>query len=523
MFKYTTTATAIALALSLQACSSVPGLPGLNIGNPSLSNQSSAKHVLQREMSVANAARIAGDMPTATRMYREIARQDPRAIAPRLALGDTLLASGATHEAVRAYQGALRINSSNYEALVGIGRAQLALNQPADALSYFEQAALSAPGDPFARNGRGVALDQLGRHQEAQAVYLSLLERDPSNMKVRNNYALSLALAGEFDDSTDIFTGLVAAPDAEARIRQNLALVYGLQGNDGQAAHISRADLDEDAVISNLKYFQRIRGSESIRHKAVALSSAPKADMTDAFVIKRQSSLPYDYSPSSDDIQFNATDVEEQRWLSPDAAPSFGDVSFNANAELFASTATGQEVASAEVPPMTDEFVAPRPIHTVPDPALALKAFTAPAESVEMEEAGASVVSVEFNMGEELLEKATVAPTTLAALPNEGVVQSASSEIEQSDAKISQRVGGTPAVMPINSVEVSSTEALTEIVESDALHAEETGNSTDEVMIDEPASSQISAMTTGEGVSSSIFGSNTIDTGVRRPAVPAVF
>ena len=37
----------------------------------------------------------------------------------------------------------------------------------------------------------------------------------------------------------------------------------GLQGNDGQAAHVARMDLDEDAVENNLRYYETIRNLDS--------------------------------------------------------------------------------------------------------------------------------------------------------------------------------------------------------------------------------------------------------------------
>ena len=96
---------------------------------------------------------------------------------------------------------------------------------------------------------------------------------------MRNNYALSLALAGKYDDATDILQSLVQVPDAEERMRQNLALVYGLEGNDGQAAHFGRMDLDEDAVNNNLKYYQAMRNLDSPTARAADLTKPPADDL----------------------------------------------------------------------------------------------------------------------------------------------------------------------------------------------------------------------------------------------------
>lgn len=289
MWKSLKPATAIALALGVGACTSIEGpfsvLPGPRdqFTNASLVPD---KEDISNEMRLADAAQAAGDKATAIAIYRKLAREYPFALKPRLALGDALLAAKAPQEAERAYEGALKLKPNSHQALTGLGRVELALHKPAEALHYFERAVKAKPGDTEARNGQAVALDQLGDHARAQAIYLDLLARDSTNLRVRNNYALSLALAGKYDESADILSGLAAAPDAETKVRQNLALVYGLAGNEGQAAHVARMDLDEDAVSNNLRYYQRLRNTPSPVEKGAALlnptsHTAPLAPVTE--------------------------------------------------------------------------------------------------------------------------------------------------------------------------------------------------------------------------------------------------
>ena len=179
--------------------------------------------------------------------------------------------------------GALNLSNKNVEARVGLGRAKLAIRQPADALTEFERALKVDKSSAIALNGKAVALDQLGQHAEAQSIYLKLLDQDPSNLKVRSNYGLSLALEGRSAHASDVLASLSAAPDAEPRIRQNLALAYGLAGNDGQAAHIARQDLDEDAVQNNLRYFARLRNMKSPIARGSVLSTPAKEAVSESF------------------------------------------------------------------------------------------------------------------------------------------------------------------------------------------------------------------------------------------------
>ncbi|MFZ1989010.1 MAG: tetratricopeptide repeat protein [Alphaproteobacteria bacterium] len=268
MYKQLLSATAIALALSLQGCGS---LSAPHEDNAFTAARPAAKSAFDEKLGLADASLAAGDSASAIRMYRDLAREYPISLEPRLKLGAALLAANAPQEAARAYEGANTINAT-YEGLTGIGRVYLALRQPADALHAFDRAAQMRPSDVAARNGQGVALDQLGRHAEAQKIYLAILEKEPSNIKVRSNYALSLAFAGKYDEAVDILNSLAQVPDSDDRIRQNLALVYGLAGNPSQAAHFGRMDLDEDAVSSNLKYYGAMRNLDAPAEKSGAMT-----------------------------------------------------------------------------------------------------------------------------------------------------------------------------------------------------------------------------------------------------------
>lgn len=272
MYKHLLSATAIALAFGLQGCGMLPTTPKVDAsGSFAHADKPGARGIVAEKVGLADAALAAGDSASAIRMYRDLAREYPLSIEPRIRLGAALLGANAPQEAARVYEGANKINPT-YDGLTGLGRVYLALRQPADALKEFDRAAQMRPGDAAAMNGQGVALDQLGRHAEAQKIYLAVLDKDPSDIKVRSNYALSLAFAGKFDDAADILNSLAQVPGSDNRIRQNLALVYGLAGNPGQAAHFGRMDLDEDAVNSNLKYYGAVRALNAPAEKTPDLT-----------------------------------------------------------------------------------------------------------------------------------------------------------------------------------------------------------------------------------------------------------
>jgi Flp pilus assembly protein TadD len=115
------------------------------------------------------------------------------------------------------------------------------------------------PQQVRALNGAGIALDLLGRHQEAQQSYRIALAIKPDDRAVRNNLGLSLALGGNYDGAIADLSQLTLEPGTTARMRENLALALGLKGDDAGAAKIERADLDAQAIAENQRFFTTVR------------------------------------------------------------------------------------------------------------------------------------------------------------------------------------------------------------------------------------------------------------------------
>jgi Flp pilus assembly protein TadD len=209
---------------------------------------------------LARAARAAGDLPSAVNLYRSALARQPGKDAVAVELGDTLIEADAVDDAVAAYGRVPPASEARLGALLGLMRAQLSLSSPAKALDYADQALSLASQDRRAIVGRGVALDLLGRHAEAQASYRAVLATAPQDLAARNDLALSLALSGAFAEALDILKPLAQSSAATPRTRQNLALIYGLMGDNERAAALSRVDLDEPTTETNLRFFALVRG-----------------------------------------------------------------------------------------------------------------------------------------------------------------------------------------------------------------------------------------------------------------------
>jgi Flp pilus assembly protein TadD len=220
---------------------------------------------LERTLRLAGAARTGGDLASAVRLYRQAIRQHPEQLRPYIDLGDTLHAQGKYHEAIDAFDAAVKLArttddaAGEADARTGEGRALLGLRRPAEALEPLAAALELAPRHRVARNARAVALDGLGRHREAQEIYRSLLERDDANARAQGNLGLSLAISGDHDAAVRVLDDLVMRAGAGPRARQNLAVAYALAGDYDAAREVMRADLGERAVEDNVAYLDTVR------------------------------------------------------------------------------------------------------------------------------------------------------------------------------------------------------------------------------------------------------------------------
>jgi Flp pilus assembly protein TadD len=248
--------TAISICALLIACAGASGAqakPSSEGDGPQLS-VSDSKTALQ----LARAARSAGDLSAAIKLYRSIAGKgaDP---AVQVEFADALLQGGLIDDAIGIYQAVNPASKAEVGALLGLQGCYLRLSQPARALEYAQRAATLAPRDERAQVGVGVSLDGAGRHREAQTAYRLALAVAPRSIAARNDLALSLALTGQYQEAIEILTPMAKSANASARTRQNLALIYGLKGDREQAMAMSRADLEAPAAEANLRFFDFVR------------------------------------------------------------------------------------------------------------------------------------------------------------------------------------------------------------------------------------------------------------------------
>jgi tetratricopeptide (TPR) repeat protein len=224
--------------------------------------------------------------------------------------------------------------------LIGLGRVYLVEHKPGEAVSYLDLAIKRGATAAFVWNDKGVALDQLRRHQEAQQAYRTGLNNYPNDRALRNNLALSLAMAREFREAESMLRILASDPGATARTRQNLALVLGLEGDDAGARRIAEADLDGAALDNNEHFYDYMRAlmtgtplpspvaTETITARPTARIARAEVDSLPppvwverpARAFKFRAPGPENFAPDAD--QFSAAGALSAPKQSADAAPT---------------------------------------------------------------------------------------------------------------------------------------------------------------------------------------------------------
>lgn len=214
------------------------------------------------DLRLARATRNAGDLESATNLYREAMVRNPGNPQIAIELGDVLIDSDQPEQAIDLFS---TVNGDKAQPDIyvraerGIGRAYLVMQEAQAALDHFILARNQGPLDLRTLVDCGVALDLLRRHAEAQESYRAALHIAPHDTGARNDLALSLALTQQYDAALDTIVPVARSASATPQVRQNLALIYGLKGDGSAADALSRLDLDAVATNSNLKLFSALR------------------------------------------------------------------------------------------------------------------------------------------------------------------------------------------------------------------------------------------------------------------------
>jgi tetratricopeptide (TPR) repeat protein len=139
-------------------------------------------------------------------------------------------------QALEHYRVALAAKPADPELLASIGQILVAMNRPAEASPFLEQALEAEPFSITARFDLAVAYARSGKLQEAVQQYQALMQTDAADIRVHHNLGLALRQLGRNADAAAAFARATTLAPDRAPGWVGLALSLEADGRGGEAA-----------------------------------------------------------------------------------------------------------------------------------------------------------------------------------------------------------------------------------------------------------------------------------------------
>jgi Flp pilus assembly protein TadD len=192
-------------------------------------------------------------------------------------LAEALRQLGQHEQAAQTARQVLTLQPTNIEAMLEVGRAEIARGQAFYGIAPLEQARDLAPNDWRPLSLLGVAYQQVRRAEDAHAAWHSALAISPDNPNILTNAGMALATSGDAAGAEAMLRRAVAQPTATLQMRLNLAMTLGLQGKMSEAEQIIRRDLPPEAAERNLQWLRAQGQGRALATAAVSPSDQASA------------------------------------------------------------------------------------------------------------------------------------------------------------------------------------------------------------------------------------------------------
>jgi len=232
---------AFALAASATACATAPK------DEQALAMREAMKPASPEERAAANRA----DALTRANFWAKENNKDPEDLTSALEFARALREIGSHDRAIDVMSRTLIVHPDSVDAVMLLGRIQMAKGDVPSAARAFNRATQIEPERAETWAALGTTYDRQGHHGLAQTAYLKALELEPTRTTTLTNYGLSLVLSGDLQRAEAKLRLAAANPDANARVTENLALVLGLQGRFDEMKAVSGAAAPDTVVEQN--------------------------------------------------------------------------------------------------------------------------------------------------------------------------------------------------------------------------------------------------------------------------------
>ncbi len=181
---------------------------------------------------------------------------NPRDVSALIGAGEAALALDDPHGAAGFFARADAIESGNGRIKAGLARVMLKLQNPAEALRLFDQAARLGYPDATILTERGLARDMTGDQAGAQRDYQAALARTPDDAELRRRYAASLGISGQVDAAEKMLEPLLYKSDRAAwRFR---AFIYAMNNRQSEAKTIAEQTMPAQLAAAITPYMQKM-------------------------------------------------------------------------------------------------------------------------------------------------------------------------------------------------------------------------------------------------------------------------
>lgn len=198
---------------------------------------------------VAQAAEELGDFALAEEMYAAASSAAPTDAAVQLRYAEILVRRGKVAQARDLLTRHLATVRDPQQLRDGLGSIYVVSGDPARAVGEFDAGLAANPSDIRAMVNKGVALDMLHRHDEAQALYRQALAIEPDDPAIINDLALSLLLAGRTREAAEIMAPLKNQSGVLPKVQAGMAVVLAASGDlAGARAMVGGVRTDEELL-----------------------------------------------------------------------------------------------------------------------------------------------------------------------------------------------------------------------------------------------------------------------------------
>jgi Flp pilus assembly protein TadD len=231
----------LALCLALLACA-----PMRDEAGPS---RSTTSLTADEKLRVAEAAEAGGDGDLALSMYLAAAQSAPSDVPLQLRCADALARHGQYLRARQLLAERLRANPGQVDLTKGLALIYLVSGDPEHASGLLDRILAVKPDDPAALTDKGIALDLLRRHGDAQTLYRQALKISPHDPAINNDLALSMMLEGRVREAQEVLEPFRSAA-APRRLATNLDILHAANGQIDQSRPLADGQISNDELLN---------------------------------------------------------------------------------------------------------------------------------------------------------------------------------------------------------------------------------------------------------------------------------